>query len=252
MGQRAQGDRVALVTDGSCGIGAATVRALAAAGWDVGFSYRCDEPEARELEKAASELGVRVAAARADLTGAAEVTDWVQQAEDQLGPAHALVICAGIARDRPLALMREADWRAVIDISLEGMVRGAMAAMARRRSGLIVAVSSACRAYHHGLRPDYPARGPDIAAVTRALARQAGRAGIRVNAIVPGPADADLTAILPGPTRAALSETVALRRFGHAAEVAELVMFLLSEEAPALTGHVLTAEAQFPFRDLRA
>jgi 3-oxoacyl-[acyl-carrier protein] reductase len=234
---------VALVTDGSGGIGAATVRSLAAAGWDIGFSYRCDEEAARQVEKDASELGARVAAARTDLAGTAEGTEWVRRAEDELGPARALVICAGIARDRPLALLPEADWRAVIGTGLEDVARAALAVMVGRRSGsgLIVAVSSACRVYHRVPEQDHPAAGPDIAALTRALARRGARFGIRVNAVVPSAAEPDLTAILPGRTRAALTQTVALRRFGHAADVAGLIRYLLSEEAPPLTGRVLAA-----------
>jgi 3-oxoacyl-[acyl-carrier protein] reductase len=239
--------RVALVSDGSGDIGAATVRRLAWAGWDVGFSYRCDEQSARRLEKAASELGVRVLATRTDLAGAAEVISWVGRAEEELGPAEAMVICAGIARDRPLTRMAEADWRAVIGTtpeSLHDLVHAALAAMAGRRSGRIVAVSSVFRAYDHVPPRDRPAvfgSRPGIAALIRALADRAGRSGIRVNAVVPGLAEhgVDLTAILPGGTRAAVTETVALRRFGQAAEVADLVMFLLSEEAAALTGRVL-------------
>ncbi len=86
---------VALVSDGSAGIGGATVRRLASAGWDVGFSYRCDEESARRLEKAASELGVRVVATKADLTQAAGITSWVRQAEEELGSAQAMVSARG-------------------------------------------------------------------------------------------------------------------------------------------------------------
>jgi 3-oxoacyl-[acyl-carrier protein] reductase len=238
------GGRVALVTDGSGGIGAVTVRRLAEAGWDVAFSYRGDSKPAREVEKAASELGVRVLATPADPAGPAS---WIQDAEEELGPARAMVICAGITRDRPAALTPEADWRAVIETGLDGtghLSRAAAAAMSRRRSGVIVVVSSVCGVYDHaGSRPG-------TAALIRVLAGQAGRFGVRVNAVVPGRDEPDLTAIVPGGAR--LTETVALRRFGHAAEIADLVMFLLSEEASALTGRVfpVTSIIQSPFRDL--
>jgi 3-oxoacyl-[acyl-carrier protein] reductase len=234
--------RVALVSGGSRGIGAAVVRRLAAAGWDITFCYQCDEQSAREVEKAVSELGARVIATRADVTDAAEVTSWFRQAEEELGPVEAVVSCAGITRDRPLALMRDADWRAIIDTGLNGVLnlcRAAMFAMMKRGSGRIVTVSSVCGVYDHAVRGGYATAGPGTARFIQALARQTGRFGIRVNAVAPGLTDTDMTAILPELSRADLTETIALRRFGNAADVADLIAFLLSDEASDITGSLL-------------
>ena len=149
MGQAIDGPgRVALVSGGSRGIGAAIVRRLAADGWDVGFSYLDDGPSAREVEKAAFELGVRAIGTDVDITDAAEVGTWFRLTEDELGPVHAVVSCAGITREQPLARLAEADWRTVIDTTLDGvfhLCRTAVFAMMERRSGRIVAVSSVCR-----------------------------------------------------------------------------------------------------------
>ena len=137
--------QVALVSAGSRGIGAATVRALAAAGWHVSFSHDRDERSAVEAEKAASELGVRVLAVQADVTRAGEVASWVRRAEEELGPVQAAVSCAGISRDQPLARLEAADWRAVIDTNLDGafhLCRAVLPAMMARRSGRIVTISS--------------------------------------------------------------------------------------------------------------
>ncbi len=178
--------RVALVSDGSRGIGAATVRRLAADGWDVGFSYHGDGPSAREVEKDACELGGYAIGTDVDVTDAGEVSSWFRLAEEELGPVQAMVSCAGITREQPLARLAEADWRAVIDTSLDGvfhLCRTAVFAMMARRSGRIVTVSSVC--------------GADLA------------------------------------------ETIELRRFGTAAEVADLVASLLSADAPDVTGRVL-------------
>jgi 3-oxoacyl-[acyl-carrier protein] reductase len=242
--------RVALVSDGSRGIGAATVRRLAAAGWDVSFCHRGDEQAVRQVEKAVSELGGRVLAVEVDVTDAAGVTSWFQRAQDELGPVQAAVSCAGMTRDQPLARLEDADWRAVLDTGLDGMFhicRAAMFAMMKRRSGRIVAVSSVCGAYQHWPADDRPAHDrpthhwpvrAGIAGFVPALSALTSRFGVSVNAVTPGPATHDMTAILPELTRADLTETVALRRFDDPSDVAELVAFLLSA-ACETTGRVL-------------
>jgi 3-oxoacyl-[acyl-carrier protein] reductase len=236
--------RVAVVSGGSRGIGAATARRLAADGWDIAFSYQGDGPSAREVEKAVFEAGARAIGTDVDVTDAAEVTSWFRLTEDELGPVQAVVSCAGITREQPLVRLAEADWRTVIDTSLAGVFhvcRAAVFAMMERRSGRIVTVSSVCGEYdHHPHGHDTLAR-PGVAGFTQALARQAGRFGISVNAVTPGSGTAarDMAARVPETTRADLAETIALRRFGSAAEVADLVAYLLSAEASDITGRVL-------------
>jgi 3-oxoacyl-[acyl-carrier protein] reductase len=233
-----QGDGpIALVSVGSRGIGAAIVRRLAASGWDVSFGYDGDEPSAREVEQAAREFGTRVTAVRVDMTDPEGVVAWVRQAGEELGPVEAAVSCAGIVRDRPPTLIQPADWRAVT--GLEGMFhlyRAAVLPMMRQRSGRIVAVSSVVGMYGHA-GEDLVAK-PGIAGFVKALASQVGRFGILVNAVTPGPVGHELTAVVPERTHASLTETIALRRFGSAAEVADLVAFLLSDQASDRTGTV--------------
>lgn len=237
--------RVALVSGGSRGIGAATVRRLAADGWDIGFGYYGDGPAARQVEKAAAELGVRVTGTDVDVTDAAEVTSWLRLTEDELGPVQAVVSCAGITREQPLTRLGQADWRMLIDTSLDGvfhLCRAAVFAMMGRRPGRIVTVSSVCAEYGHAPGGDGTLARPGIAGFVRALADQTRRFGISVNAVVPGPGGRDATALLPeipDMARADLTETIALRRFGTAADVADLVAWLLSAAAPDITGRVL-------------
>lgn len=269
-------NRVALITGGSRGIGAATVRVLAADGWDITFCHDRDDRAAVEVEKAALELGARVLAVQADVTRPAEAIAWVQRAEEELGPVHAAVSCAGITMDRPLALLEDADWRALTDTGLQGVLhlcQAVLPAMMERQSGRIVAVSSVS-----GVYGDVPADKPiparaGIAAFTAALASQTRRYGIRANAIAPAACSprsmADMVSIWPprpaepaghpGPAghprpaghpspaahpspagaRAPLAEAIAVRRFASAAAVAERVEFLLSEAAAGLTGTLL-------------
>jgi 3-oxoacyl-[acyl-carrier protein] reductase len=234
--------QVALVSCGSRGIGAATVRRLAADGWDVGFSYHGDGPSARETEKAAWELGVLATGTDVDITDAAEVSSWFRLTEEELGPVQAVVSCAGITREQPLARLGEADWRTVIDTSLDGvfhLCRTAVFAMMERRSGRVVVVSSVCGEYDHAPGRHGTLARPGLAGFVQALARQTRRFGITVNAVTPGPGAPDAAALLPERHRPDLAETIALRRFGNAADVADLVAALFAPDAPDATGRVL-------------
>jgi 3-oxoacyl-[acyl-carrier protein] reductase len=236
--------KVALVSAGARGIGAAVVLRLAAGGWDVGFCYRDDELAAIKTGKAASELGARVLATEVDVRLAADVTEWFARSEDELGPVDALVSCAGITRDRPLPLIPEAEWRTVMDTGLTGvfhLCRTAASAMMRRRCGRIVAVSSVCGEYDHAPAAEHTLTRPGVDGFVRSLAIQAAPFGVSVNAVTPGPVThpRDVAALVPEEGRHDLAETIALRRFVSAGDVADLVAFALSPEADGLTGRVL-------------
>lgn len=233
---------VALVSGGSRGIGAETVRRLAADGWDVGFCFQSDEQAARNVAKEAGAWGTRVLATQADVTDAAAVRSWVAAAEAGLGPVTAVVSCAGITRDKPLALMADEDWHAVIDTNLDGvfnLCRAAVLPMMKRRHGRIVTISSVSGVYGNATQANYAAAKAGIIGFTKSLAKETGRFGIRANIVAPGLIDTDMTAVLPEKARAKATEAIALRRFGTAREVADLVAFLLSDQASYITGSVL-------------
>ena len=176
------------------------------------LSYHGDGPSARLVEKAAFELGARAHPYDVDVTDAAEVASWFRLAEEEFGPVQAVVSCAGITREGPLARLAEADWRMVIDTSLDGvfhLCRAAVFAMLERRSGRIVAVSSVCEEYDHAPGSTWsPLARPGIAGFVRALASQTRRFGITVNAVAPGPGIRDVAALLPERPRADLAETL--------------------------------------------
>jgi 3-oxoacyl-[acyl-carrier protein] reductase len=235
--------RTAMISGGSRGIGAATVRRLAADGWDITFCHHRDDQSAIEVEKAASELGARVLAVHADLTRAADVTSRAQCAEEELGPVQAVVSCAGITRDQPLTRLEDADWRTVIDTNLDGvfhLCRAVLPAMMERQSGRIVAVSSVSGVYDADQGNAGPGRA-GVFAFVKALASQTRRYGIRANAVTPAAhgGRAEMTAIWPEATTAPLTEAIALRRFASAADAADRVAFLLSDAAADVTGTVV-------------
>jgi 3-oxoacyl-[acyl-carrier protein] reductase len=231
-----------MVSAGSRGIGAATVCRLAADGWDISFCHYEDERRALEVEKAVSELGARVLALQLDVTDGDEVTAWARQVEEEFGPVEAVVSCAGITRDQPLTRLDDGDWHPVADTTLDGvfhLCRATLSAMLRRQSGRIVMVSSVFGVYAHAPWGGYPAARSGIVGFTRELAAVTRRFGVHANAIAPAVTVKDTTAIVPESNRNTLTETIILRRFGRAEEVADRVAFLLSDEARNLTGHVL-------------
>lgn len=234
--------KIALVSGGSRGIGAAVVVRLAQDGWDIGFCYRSDEAAARRVEKEASEHGVRVLAVRADVSDPGQVREWVARTEDELGPLDTAVACAGITRDRPLALMSDEDWHQVMDTNLDGVFhvcRAAVFQMLKRRSGSVVTLSSVSGVHGNAGQVNYSAAKAGIIGFTKALAKEVGGYGIRANVVAPGLIDTDMTAVLADPVRERLLKKVALRRFGTAREVADLTAFLVSDRAEYITGSVM-------------
>jgi 3-oxoacyl-[acyl-carrier protein] reductase len=232
-------NRVALVSGGSRGIGAATVLRLARDGFDVSFCYRTAQAAAEELAKAASEYGTRVQAQRADVSDTAQAKAWVFDVERNFGPVSVVVTSAGITRDKPLALMSDADWNDVLSVNLNGVhnvCKPAVFAMMKRRAGCVVTLSSVSGVYGHATQVNYSASKAGIIGFTRALAKEVGSYGIRVNAIAPGLIETDMTSPLGEQLKERWMKSIPLGRFGRADEVADLVSYLASDNASYITG----------------
>lgn len=234
--------RVALVTGGSRGIGRATVLRLAQDGFDVAFCYQSNDEAARELEKQVTEIGVRVLARKADVTDGEAVKALVAETEDLLGPVDVAVTAAGITRDNPLVMMTEDQWHQVLDVNLDGvynLCRSVVFSMMKRKSGAIVNLSSVAGVYGNATQTNYSASKAGIIGFSRALAKEVGRYGIRVNVVAPGFIDTDMTSVLTGAVKDKALEQVPLGRLGTAEEVADLVGYLASDRAGYVTGSVL-------------
>ena len=232
--------KVALVTGGSRGIGAAISRELAEAGARVAVNYRAGQEAA---EKLASEIGGL--AAQADVSSADEVQAVVERVESELGDLDILVNNAGVTRDTLIARMSDEDWETVIDTNLRGTFNTSRAVarkMLRRRSGAIVNLSSVVGVHGNPGQANYAASKAGIIGLTKALARELGSRGVRVNAIAPGYISTELTDVLNEEQRGLILGNTPLGRLGEPGDVAGAVRFLCSDEAAFITGEVLLVD----------
>jgi len=233
------------VTGGSRGIGRAVVEAALAAdpALRVAFTYHRDEAAARDLEAAG---GGRARAFQLDLDDRRRPEDLVSEVEASLGELAALVNNAGMRRESIVAMTRDADWDAVVDANLGGAFRccrAVLRGMVARRRGAIVNVSSLSALHGVAGQGAYAAAKAGLLAMTRVLAREVGRRGVRVNAVVPGFVPTGMTADLPAAKVAALTAGQCLPAGVTAADVAAAVVFLLSDAAAAITGQALVVDA---------
>jgi 3-oxoacyl-[acyl-carrier protein] reductase len=235
----------AVVTGGSRGIGRAIAVKLAEDGYDVAFCYRSGAPAAARTAELVEAAGARCFADACDVTRPEEVSTFMQKAEAELGPVHALVNSAGIIRDKPMVLMAPDDWTSVIDTNLNGtfnFCRTALLGMLRRRSGVIVNVSSVSGVYGHASQTNYSASKAGVNGMSKALAKEVAARGVRVNVVAPGFIETDMTASLTGKAREQALGMIPLGRFGTVEAVAEMTAFLLSERAAYITGQVIQVD----------
>lgn len=231
------------ITGGSRGIGAACVRAFAAAGWQVAFTYRVSRETAGALADEAGALALC-----ADLHEEAAIHRAAAEARGYFGAPDAVVCNAGIAEQKLFQDITDADWHRMLDVNLLGAVRTIRALLPdllHRKSGSIVTVSSVWGQVGASCESHYAASKAALIGLSKSLAQELGPSGIRVNCVAPGVIDTEMNAMHSGETMRELAGQTPLGRIGTAAEVADSVLYLCSERASFITGQVLGVTGGF-------
>ncbi len=237
--------KVAVVTGASRGIGRAIAEALAAGGWRVAVGYRSSDTDAKEVLAAIERSGGQGTIVQLDALNAGSVKQAFDEVTQALGPVTGLVNNAGYSQDGLLLKYPMEAYDRIMDTNVRGAFLASQAAlrgMLRARWGRIVNMSSAVAIRGNAGQTAYAASKTALVGLTKALAREVGVKGITVNAVCPGLVDTDMTSYLTEDARAVYLDQTPLGRTARLEEVANVVRFLMSEEASYVNGAVIPVD----------
>jgi len=235
--------KVALITGGSRGIGAALVRRFAAAGAHVAFTYLSSAEAAEALAKEAATDEAKVKAYRSDAASFSEANDLVADVLADFERIDIVVNNAGITRDNLLLRMGEEDFDKVVETNLKSVfnvTKAVTRTMLKQRAGSIINMTSIVGMIGQAGQANYAASKAGIIGFTKSVAKELGSRNIRCNAIAPGFIETDMTDALPEATQATYFKQIPLGRFGKPEEVADVALFLASDRAGYLSGQVIS------------
>ena len=232
--------RVAVVTGGSRGIGAAISKALKAAGYKVAATYAGNDEAANAFK---TETGIPVY--KWDVSNTEACAAGLKQVEADLGPIEVLINNAGITRDSAFHRMTAEQWHAVINTNLNSlfnMTRPVIEGMRARKFGRIINISSINGQKGQFGQTNYSAAKAGDLGFTKALAQESAKLGITVNAICPGYIATEMVMAVPQDVREkSILPQIAVGRLGEAEEIARCVVFLAADDAGFITGSTLSA-----------
>ena len=237
-------NQVAVITGGARGIGREIALLLARDGADC-VLFDVNEELLNQTAEEIQALGRRALGLVVDVTNAQTVDAAVLKALDKLGRLDILVNNAGITQDGLMIRMDEAQWDRVLDINLKGTflcTRAVAKVMLKARRGRIVSIASVVGLMGNPGQANYAASKAGIIGLTKTVAKELGSRGITCNAIAPGFIKTEMTERLPQDVKQRLFDAIPLGQFGEAGDVAKAVLFLVSDAARYITGHVLVVD----------
>jgi 3-oxoacyl-[acyl-carrier protein] reductase len=232
----------ALVTGASRGIGREIALELARQGANVAVNYAGSEASAKEVVDEITGMGRVSFAVQANVADGTSVTEMVKQTVEQFETLDILVNNAGITRDNLLMRMKEDEWDAVINTNLKGVflcTKAVTRQMMKQRNGRIINISSIVGVTGNPGQANYVAAKSGVIGLTKTTAKELASRGITVNAIAPGFITTDMTDKLSEEIKGEMLKQIPLARFGEPKDIANVVVFLASEDSRYMTGQTL-------------
>ena len=237
-------DKVALITGGARGIGRAIAMTYAQEGADIvvaDVNLEIAQQTASEIEV----LGRKALALEMDVTSFAKVEEGINKILDKMGKVDILVNNAGITKDNLLLRMSEADWDAVINVNLKGTfncIKAVSRPMIKQRSGRIISIASIIGLMGNPGQANYAASKAGIIALTKTVAKELSSRNINANAVAPGFIQTAMTDKLSEDVKKKMLEAIPLARLGTPQDVANVCLFLASDESSYITGQTITID----------
>lgn len=233
--------KTVMITGATRGIGFAMAQEFAKAGANLAICASHEQGLKEAAEKLAA-FGGKIYTQPVNISNAQDCESFVANTVKEFGQLDVLVNNAGITKDNLTVRMSEEDFDAVINVNLKGtflMSKAALKVMFKKRSGNIVNISSVVGEMGNPGQANYVASKAGVIGLTKTFAKEFGSRGVRVNAVAPGFVQTAMTDSLPEDVKAKAMEAIPLKRFANTQDIAKAVLFLASEDAAYITGHVL-------------
>ncbi|WP_352400222.1 3-oxoacyl-[acyl-carrier-protein] reductase [Anaerotignum sp.] len=232
--------KVAVVTGGSRGIGAAICKLLGKNGANIAFLYAGNTQKAEETQNTLEGMGIKAKGYQCNVADAAQVAGVIKQIVSDFGGIHILVNNAGITKDKLIPMMKVEDFDSVVDTNLKGAfytIKSVYPLFLKQKSGKIINISSVSGLMGNAGQANYSASKAGLVGLTKSVAKELASRGVCCNAIAPGFIATDMTETFTG--NEDIKNAIPMKRFGQAEDVAKLVLFLASDASDYITGEVI-------------